>query len=187
MASTTDIFKPTNKLTSIKSVTSDFTHVYFKSESGDNVDYSAPDIEFPVVEGSINYSLGEVDYEYVKLVTGATWATKRTKGDPDISFQIAANDQIISELFGEVSKYGNTGKLGGQDAMVVDVSSVHVLTGAVIFADDTGHFEILPKCELTASRGKDSVAYWNVKVVPGNTVILPSVYTNPTQVTPAQT
>ena len=42
----------------------------------------------------------------------------------------------------------------------------------VTFTDDAGNAEILPGCELTASRGKDSVAYWNVKVVPGNTVIM---------------
>lgn len=164
--------------------TSDFTHVYFKSGSwsaGDSAyDFSNPDFEFPVVEDSITYSMGEVDYEYVKLVSGAIWATKRSKGDPDISFQVATNNKEVAELFGMVTEVKNStanvlktpGSSTAVAAIMVDTSSIKSAKGTVIFTDDTGNAEILPNCELTAARGKDSVAYWNVKVIPGNTVIM---------------
>lgn len=165
----------TNDISKLKQRTSDFTHVYFMKSDATSNDYSSPDFEFPVVEGSINYNLGEVSYEYVKLVTGAIWATKRTKGDPEISFQVATNNATVAELFGATTEVDSiktptidTAKQGVE----VDFSKVKVAVGTIIFTDDAGNAEILPGCELTASRGKDSVAYWNVKVVPGNTVIM---------------
>lgn len=165
----------TNDISKLKQRTSDFTHVYFMKADSGTADYSSPDFEFPVVEGSINYSLGEVSYEYVKLVSGVIWATKRTKGDPEISFQIATNNSSVAELFGTVTPVESiktptieTAKQG----VSVDFSKVKVATGTVIFTDDAGNAEILPGCELTASRGKDSVAYWNVKVVPGDKVLM---------------
>ena len=155
--------------------TADFSHVYFKTGSVTGYDYSDPDFEFPVVEGSINYSLGEVDYEYVKLVTGAVWATKRTKGDPDISFQVATNNPQVAALFGVTTAAADIKTptdASSRSGTSIDLSTIKVATGTVIVTDDAGNAEILPDCELTASRGKDSVAYWNVKVVPGNTVIM---------------
>lgn len=155
--------------------TSDFTHVFYMKGDGTEGDYSSPDFEFPVVEGSINYSLGEVDYEYVKLVSGAVWATKRTKGDPDISFQVATNNAEVAALFGEttpVSSVKTPVNTGGVSGVSVDLSKIKVANGTLIFTDDAGNAEIIKDCELTASRGKDSVAYWNVKVVPGNTIIM---------------
>ncbi|MCQ2245119.1 MAG: hypothetical protein MJZ32_12790 [Bacteroidaceae bacterium] len=160
----------TNGLNSLSTVTSDFTHVYFKSGiAAADGDYSSPDFEFPVVEGSINYNTGEIDYSYVKLCTGAVWSSKKTKGDPDISFNIACNEKVVAQLFGSISDIetvktpiNETGSAG----VKISMSSIKVAKGTVIFTDDAGHAEIITACELTAARSKDEVAYWAVKVTP---------------------
>lgn len=160
----------TNGISTLKTVTSDFTHVYFKSGSVTSEgDYSSPDFEFPVVEGSINYNMGEVDYSYVKLCTGAVWTSKKTKGDPDISFNIACNESVIAALFGNtttVTSVKTPENSSGISGVKVDLTKIKVAKGAVIFTDDAGHAEIITACELTAARSKDEVAYWAVKVTP---------------------
>jgi len=166
---------PTKKIADLNLRTSDFTHVYFYKSSSltsSVTNYDTPDFEFPVVEDSINYALGEVDYEYVKLVNGAIWASKASKGDPDISFQVASNNLDVAKLFGTQITTGVNRTIGGKSTVAIDVSSVVTVEGTLAFVDDSGNAEILPNCSLTAARGKDSVAYWNVKVVPGNTIIL---------------
>lgn len=162
-------------ISELQQKTSDFSHVYFMAEEPQNGDYSTPDFEFPVIAGSINYSMGEVDYEYIKSVTGAIWAVKRSKGGPDISFQVATNNHAVAALFGEVTTVESIRvpeAKAGRAGVKVDMSSIKVSRGTLIFTDKEGNAEILPNCELTAMRGKDDVAYWNVKVVPGNVVII---------------
>lgn len=169
------------QISHLNQVTSDFSHVYFidctslvnnEINSSNIVEkVQSPDFEFPVVADSITYNLGDTSSEYVKLASGENWACKRTKDDPDISFNVASNNSKVAELFAtaKTNSIGVTPPVAGATTKRVigyDAATVKVVYGALVFADDAGNIEILPKCELSASRGKDSVAYWAVKVNP---------------------
>lgn len=171
-------------MSSLNTVTSDFTHVYYISKpihsnsttaslttdaSATLGDCNSPDFEFPVVADSVEYNVGE-GHEEIKLITGDVWAMKRSV-DSSVQFNVPANNIELVKLFSGDSSAAEIESV--QTPTISDSISVagfntadmKSITGALILTDDAGHAEILPNVKLTVSRGKDSLVYWTVKAV----------------------
>lgn len=132
-------------------------------------------IELPVLEDSINFDMGNPDITPIKLTTGIVWTSKATKGDPDISMQVASVAGTINNLFMTADSVHTIadieGFIGGEDytgvAFKTDVKKV---TGAIILpSEDKQTVIVLPAVEmygaLVAADG-DNPAYFNVNVTP---------------------
>ena len=101
----------TTKLTDLKTLFNDVKEIYFKSSEIKAADLGKAftvDIEFPVLEEGVNFNTGDAEVTKIKLTTGSTWVSKATKGDGDISFQVASiagpvNSLLMNKVGGDIT------------------------------------------------------------------------------------
>lgn len=159
-------FNPSTQIGSLKQVFSKVAHVYYSSNVLNDEPGTAitVDMELPVLEDSVSFDTGSVDKTEVKLTTGTIWTSKSTKGDSDITFQVASLNSAINELFLGKDGDDTSGKTHGYS---LDVKKA---TGALYFVDETGKgLVVLPNVEMYGSLvlGEgDNPAYFNVTVTP---------------------
>ena len=107
-------------------------------------------IELPVLSDSINFNMGEVELTQVKLTNEIIWSSKATRGDSDISFNVASVSKEINALF--MNDKNLAAKISGTFANVDTGLSgkgynlqPKALTGSLIFpSQDRSVVVILP-------------------------------------------
>lgn len=130
-------------------------------------------IELPVTEEGVNFDTGEADVSRTKLTTGMIWASKASKGDSDISFQIPSIDGTINNLFmkvNETSVVPSVTLLDNEFEGEGYSLAPKKVEGALIMPSaDRQTTIILPAVEMFASLNLgdgDNPAYFNVSVTP---------------------
>lgn len=131
-------------------------------------------VNLPVIEDSVSLNTGEPDTTEVNILDGTVWTSKATKGDSDISFQVASISEEVNSIFMTADsssvgitgiKYGNSTYTG--KGYTLDVKKA---TGGLVLSDDTGDtIIVLPSVEMYGSlvvADGDNPAYFNVKVTP---------------------
>jgi len=137
------------------------------------------DYALPVIEDSISFNSGDTEKSEVNILDGSTLVSRATKGDSDISMQVASLDDDIMSLFmtkGQTLsgiKFSPTGTEHTYEGIGYSLN-VKKSTGALILTDDTEDVCIvLANIEmvgaLVAADG-DNPAYINVQVTPKNNV-----------------
>lgn len=179
----------TKKSASLQTIFSKCNHIYFEAIAGGNgltksaittgVDF---DIELPTLEDSVSVNFGEAETTEINLIDGTIWTSKATKGDSDITFQVASLADEINELFmAKGTTYGSTAIDGSDFNGVGYKVDVKKAIGAILMTDDTDSVCILlPNVEMTGTLNAgdgDNPAYYNVTVVPkpnadGDTIVI---------------
>ena len=168
----------TTKLTDLKSLFNSVKEIYYKAGEIKMADLSktfTADMELPVLGEGISFNTGEADVTPVKLTTGTVWTSKASKGDPDISFQVASIADKINNLL--LNKVGEIAQ-GTAGALVEGVTykgeayslAPKKVTGALLmFSEDRQTLIALPNVEMYSSlvvADGENPAYFNVKVTP---------------------
>ncbi|MGR4860051.1 hypothetical protein ABLT32_13570 [Bacteroides pyogenes] len=167
----------TKKTTDLNTLFNDVKEVYFKNSEIKTSDLGEESLtglmELPVLKDGVNFDTGSADITPVKLTTGATWTSKVSKGDPDISFQVASIDAEVNDLL--MSK-GNPiaaakGLIDGKTykGAAYSLAPKKVVGSLVVKSEDGQSFIILPKVEMYSSfvaADGDNPAYFNLSVTP---------------------
>lgn len=137
------------------------------------------DMALPIIEDSISFNTGDTDKTEVNILDGTTLVSRASKGDSDITAQIASADDDIISLFmtkghtlaGVKFAPTSTEHTYAATGYSFDVKKV---TGAIVLADDTEDVcLILTNVEmfgaLVAAEG-DNPAYINAQITPKNNV-----------------
>lgn len=134
------------------------------------------DMELPVLEDGLTLNTGEVEVTEIKLTTGTIWTSRATKGDSDITLQVASIDGAVNDLFmNAIANKGITGTSGGILTGKTFSGKSYSLapkkvTGSLIFmSEDRQTIIALPKVEMYANlvaADGDNPAYFNVSVTP---------------------
>lgn len=136
---------------------------------------STINMELPVLSGGINFDTGSADTTIVKLTTGANWAAKVSKGDPDITLQIASIAGTVNDMFMDkksgAQAVSMTNTLSGKTFAGAGYSlSPKKVAGALLFLSQSRDtLIVLPNVEMYASlvaADGDNPAYFNVAVTP---------------------
>ncbi|MDY5354549.1 MAG: hypothetical protein SPG69_11130 [Bacteroides pyogenes] len=167
----------TKKITDLKTLFNDVKEVYFKNSEIKTSDLGelalTVDMELPVLGDGVNFDTGSADVTPVKLTTGAIWTSKVSKGDPDISFQVASVDGAVNDLLMSKVKAiasakgiinGNTYKGSAYSLAPKKVSG-----SLLMKSEDRQAIIILPKVEMYSSfvaADGDNPAYFNLSVTP---------------------
>lgn len=131
--------------------------------------------DLPVLGDSITFNMGEVELTQIKLTNETIWSSKATRGDSDISFNVASVSEEINALFmndkslaAQISGDFANGEAGlsGKGYNL----QPKALTGSLIFpSQDRSVVVILPNIKAYASLNiadGDNPAYFSVKVTP---------------------
>lgn len=131
--------------------------------------------DLPVLGDSITFNMGEVELTQIKLTNETIWSSKATRGDSDISFNVASVSEEINSLFmndkslvAQISGAFANGEKGleGKGYNL----QPKALTGSLIFpSQDRSVVVILPNIKAYASLNiadGDNPAYFSVKVTP---------------------
>lgn len=154
--------------------------VYYNSTAIENDDFSSGvdcEMEFPVIEGGVNFNGPTTDKQEIKLTDGTIWTQKVTLGDSDISLQIASIADKIASLFMTKKTTGGVSvksKLGTNEEITYNgvgyVMDGRVVKGALVMYDQSGETMIvLPNVEMSAAingADGDNPAYFDTKVTP---------------------
>lgn len=134
------------------------------------------DMELPVLEDGLTLNTGEVEVTEIKLTTGTIWTSRATKGDSDITLQVASIEGTVNDLFmNAIANKDITGTSGGILAGKTFRGKSYSLapkkvTGSLIFmSEDWQTIIALPKVEMYANlvaADGDNPAYFNVSVTP---------------------
>lgn len=168
----------TTKLTDLKTLFNDVKEIYFKSSEIKVADLGKAftvDIEFPVLEEGVNFNTGDAEVTKIKLTTGSTWVSKATKGDGDISFQVASIAGPVNTLL--MNKVGTdiTSTAGILVEGVTYSGGAYSLTpkkvvgSLLMFSEDRQTIIALPNVEMYSSlvaADGNNPAYFNVAVSP---------------------
>lgn len=168
----------TTKLTDLKTLFNDVKEIYFKNAEIKAADLGKPftaDMEFPVLEEGVSFNTGDADVTEIKLTTGSTWVSKATKGDSDISFQVASIAGPVNSLL--MNKVG--ADITSTKGILVDgvtyagaaysLAPKKVAGSLLMFSEDRQTIIALPNVEMYASlvaADGDNPAYFNVAVSP---------------------
>ena len=83
----------TTALTDLKVLFNDLKEVYFKAGEIKTSDLGSEaltmDMELPALDDGVTFDTGSADVTRVRITTKAVWTSKASKGDPDITFQVA--------------------------------------------------------------------------------------------------
>jgi len=130
-------------------------------------------IEFPVLNGGVTFDTGAANKNDVELTDGVLWASKATKGDSNIAFQVSSvhdtiNDLLMEKKTSEAVSVEFEGKTYTGNGYGLGVKKV---TGALLMeSEDKTTLVYLPNVEMYASfngeGGDDSTGYYNVLVTP---------------------
>lgn len=134
-------------------------------------------VALPVLEDSVSMNTGDADVSEINILDGTVWTSKSTKGDSDISMQVASVDDAINSIF--MTKKIESGSAWSTGDVIYNSKTyegvgytldVKKATGGLILSDDTGdNLIILPSVEMTGSlvvADGDNPAYFNVKITP---------------------
>lgn len=168
----------TTKLTDLKTLFNDVKEIYFKSSEIKVTDLNksfTADMELPVLEEGVSFNTGDADVTEIKLTTGSTWVSKATKGDSDISFQVASIAGPVNSLL--MNKVGTD--ITSTEGILVDgvtyagaaysLAPKKVAGSLLMFSEDRQTIIALPNVEMYASlvaADGDNPAYFNVAVSP---------------------
>ena len=168
----------TTKLTDLKTLFNDVKEIYFKSSEIKVADLNksfTADMELPVLEEGVSFNTGDADVTEIKLTTGSTWVSKATKGDSDISFQVASIAGAVNSLL--MNKVGTD--ITSTEGILVDgvtytgaaysLAPKKVAGSLLMFSEDRQTIIALPNVEMYASlvaADGDNPAYFNVAVSP---------------------
>lgn len=168
----------TTKLTDLKTLFNDVKEIYFKNAEIKAADLGksfTADMEFPVLEEGVSFNTGDADVTEIKLTTGSTWVSKATKGDSDISFQVASIAGPVNSLL--MNKVG--ADITSTEGILVDgvtyagaaysLAPKKVAGSLLMFSEDRQTIIALPNVEMYASlvaADGDNPAYFNVAVSP---------------------
>lgn len=168
----------TTKLTDLKTLFNDVKEVYFKNteiKAADLGNSFTANMEFPVLEEGVSFNTGDADVTEIKLTTGSTWVSKATKGDSDISFQVASIAGPVNSLL--MNKVGTD--ITSTKGILVDgvtyagaaysLAPKKVAGSLLMFSEDRQTIIALPNVEMYASlvaADGDNPAYFNVAVSP---------------------
>lgn len=168
----------TTRLTDLKTLFNDVKEIYFKSSEIKVADLNksfTADMELPVLEEGVSFNTGDADVTEIKLTTGSTWVSKATKGDSDISFQVASIAGPVNSLL--MNKVGTD--ITSTEGILVDgvtyagaaysLAPKKVAGSLLMFSEDRQTIIALPNVEMYASlvaADGDNPAYFNVAVSP---------------------
>lgn len=168
----------TTQLTDLKTLFNDVKEIYFKSSEIKVADLNksfTADMELPVLEEGVSFNTGDADVTEIKLTTGSTWVSKATKGDSDISFQVASIAGPVNSLL--MNKVGTD--ITSTEGILVDgvtyagaaysLAPKKVAGSLLMFSEDRQTIIALPNVEMYASlvaADGDNPAYFNVAVSP---------------------
>lgn len=128
-------------------------------------------IEFPVLKDGVSFDTGGVEKNDIELTDGTIWASKASKGDSDISFQVSSVHETINNLLME--KKTTNAVTAEFDGITYTGHGyglgVKKVTGALLMtSEDKTSAIYLPNTEMYASfngeGGDDSTGYYNVVV-----------------------
>lgn len=168
----------TTELTDLKTLFNDVKEIYFKSSEIKAADLGkafTADMELPVLEEGVSFNTGDADVTEIKLTTGSTWVSKATKGDSDISFQVASIAGPVNSLL--MNKVGTdiTSTAGilvdgvTYEGAAYSLAPKKVVGSLLMFSEDRQTIIALPNVgmysSLVAADG-DNPAYFNVTVTP---------------------
>lgn len=168
----------TTKLTDLKTLFNDVKEIYFKSSEIKTADLGkafTADMELPVLEEGVSFNTGDADVTEIKLTTGSTWVSKATKGDSDISFQVASiagpvNSLLMNKVGTEITS--TTGILVDgvtYEGAAYSLAPKKVVGSLLMFSEDRQTIIALPNVEMYSSlvaADGDNPAYFNVTVTP---------------------
>lgn len=168
----------TTKLTDLKTLFNDVKEIYFKSSEIKATDLGkafTADMELPVLEEGVSFNTGDADVTEIKLTTGSTWVSKATKGDSDISFQVASIAGPVNSLL--MNKVGTdiTSTAGilvdgvTYEGAAYSLAPKKVVGSLLMFSEDRQTIIALPNVEMYSSlvaADGDNPAYFNVTVTP---------------------
>lgn len=169
----------TTSLAELKVLFNDIDEIYYKSGEIKASDLGSTALtalmELPVLDEGVTFDTGAADVTRVRITTQETWTSKATKGDPDITFQVASiagdvNDLLMTKITA-AAVTGATNLVNGKTYAGAGYSlSPKKVTGAlVMFSEDKQSVIILPSVEMYASfvgNDGDNPAYFNVAVTP---------------------
>lgn len=169
----------TTSLAELKVLFNDIDEIYYKSGEIKASDLGSTALttlmELPVLDEGVTFDTGAADVTRVRITTQETWTSKATKGDPDITFQVASiagevNDLLMTKITA-AAVTGATNLVNGKTYAGSGYSlSPKKVTGAlVMFSEDKQSVIILPSVEMYASfvgNDGDNPAYFNVAVTP---------------------
>lgn len=168
----------TTKLTDLKTLFNDVKEIYFKKSEIKVADLGnafTADMELPVLEEGVSFNTGDADVTEIKLTTGRTWVSKATKGDSDISFQVASIAGPVNSLL--MNKVGTdiTSTAGilvdgvTYEGAAYSLAPKKVVGSLLMFSEDRQTIIALPNVEMYSSlvaADGDNPAYFNVTVTP---------------------
>jgi len=161
----------TTALTDLKVLFNDLKEVYFKAGEIKTSDLGSEaltmDMELPALDDGVTFDTGSADVTRVRITTKAVWTSKASKGDPDITFQVA-NDLLMENKKTIASA---TNIINGKTYKGAAYSlSPKKVTGALLMqSEDRQTIIILPNVEMYANfvaADGDNPAYFNVAVTP---------------------
>lgn len=168
----------TTKLTDLKTLFNDVKEIYFKSSEIKAVDLGksfTADMELPVLEEGVSFNTGDADVTEIKLTTGSTWVSKATKGDSDISFQVASIAGPVNSLLMNKVGIDITSTAGilvdgvTYEGAAYSLAPKKVVGSLLMFSEDRQTIIALPNVEMYSSlvaADGDNPAYFNVTVTP---------------------
>lgn len=168
----------TTQLTSLKTLFNDVKEIYYSGSEIKAADLGTAftaDMEFPVLEEGVNFNTGDAEVTKIKLTTGSTWASKATKGDGDISFQVASiagpvNSLLMNKVGEEItSSEGALVKGVTYSVGAYSLAPKKVVGSLLMLSEDRQTIIALPNVEMYSSlvaADGDNPAYFNVAVSP---------------------
>lgn len=168
----------TTKLTDLKTLFNDVKEIYFKSSEIKAADLGkafTADMELPVLEEGVSFNTGDADVTEIKLTTGSTWVSKATKGDSDISFQVASiagpvNSLLMNKVGTEITSTAGILVDGvTYEGAAYSLAPKKVVGSLLMFSEDRQTIIALPNVEMYSSlvaADGDNPAYFNVTVTP---------------------
>lgn len=168
----------TTKLTDLKTLFNDVKEIYFKSSEIKTADLGkafTADMELPVLEEGVSFNTGDADVTEIKLTTGSTWVSKATKGDSDISFQVASiagpvNFLLMNKVGTEITSTAGILVDGvTYEGAAYSLAPKKVVGSLLMFSEARQTVIVLPNVEMYSSlvaADGDNPAYFNVTVTP---------------------
>lgn len=168
----------TTKLTDLKTLFNDVKEIYFKSSEIKAADLGkafTADMELPVLEEGVSFNTGDADVTEIKLTTGSTWVSKATKGDSDISFQVASiagpvNSLLMNKVGADITSTAGILVDGvTYEGAAYSLAPKKVVGSLLMFSEDRQTIIALPNVEMYSSlvaADGDNPAYFNVTVTP---------------------
>lgn len=165
----------TTDIPQLKTVFNKLKYAYYTKSAIETTDVQGgfnADLNLPVLQDGVTFDTGTVDVSEIKLTDEQIWTTRSTRGDADVSFQIASIAGAINETF--------MNKLTSSDVNVTSNSFTYkgnlysldpkkVTGGLILLSEDYNTVVVITSIEayanLVLSDG-DNPAYFNMAVKP---------------------